>query len=259
MSFSTNFDNTCATGMNADVPEDHILRIQQNFGCSRKAAELAYRGFGLYIPHMWVGTKTRDDGSLKGEGLVYGVMRNLGLGFLTKTTEEKKAINIKLVPGRDGGRDHQSCLIKFDRLFTRGPENEGNIAILEHLLKEPVQTGGKTIHNHLQVEYQPAGKHYRTGEDEPARFWKVYLWRPQAEKAPAPAAAAATSPRVRFSLVNAAARSLTNSAAGVVSSVSFAEAACGSRANAVSPPGTPPPTTTDDDGFQAVGTDGRVN
>ena len=258
MSFSTNFDNTCATGMNADVPEDHILRIQQNFGCSRKAAELAYYGFGLYIPHLWVGTKTRDDGTLKGEGLVYGVFRNLGLGFLTKTTEEKKAINIKLVPGRDGNKDHQSCLIKFDRLFTRGEENSGNIAILEHLLKDPVQSGGKTIHNHLKVEYQDAGPNRYTGKDEPARFWKVYLWRPQAEKAPAPAAAASPrSPRVRFSLVDATAAPSTNSAAGVVSSVSFAAAARGSRANAVSPPETPPPA--DDDGFQTVGDDGRVN
>ena len=137
-----------------DGHEDHIVRLQQIFGCSRKAAELAYNGFALYIPHLWVGTKTRDDGSLKGEGLVYGVMRNLGLGFLTKTTEGKKAINIKLVPGRHGNKDHQSCLIKFDRLFTRGEENSGNIAILEHLLKDPVQSGGKTIHNHLQVEYQ---------------------------------------------------------------------------------------------------------
>ena len=187
----------------------HINRIQKMFGCSMEAARLAYEGFDLFIPHLWVGTKTRDDGTLKGEGLVYGVMRNLGLGFLTKSSstadgQPHKAINIKLVEGRNGNRNHQSCVIKFDRLFTRGEDNAGNIAILEHLLKAPVQQqNGFQKHNHLQIEYQPAGPNRHTGEEEPARFWKVFLWRPQ-EQASKPSTP--TSPpksKVKFTLVKA--------------------------------------------------------
>ena len=228
MSSSTNYQRQHVTNADLfDAPEQssHIDRIQQQFGCSMEAAQMAYDGFNLYIPHCWVGTKTRDDGSLKGECLVYGVMRNLGLGFLTKSTDGKKAINIKLIQGRHGNKDHQSCLIKFDRLFTRGEENAGNIAILEHLLKDPIQNNGKTIHNHLQVEYQDAGPNRYTGKEEPARFWKVYLWRDQPVMAPAPATAVSPrSPKVKFSLVSASDASPRPD-----------------RSNAVSPPGSPAP------------------
>ena len=141
MSYTNTYNRELVTSADLiDAPEQsrHVDHIQQKFGCSMEVARMAYTGFSLYIPHMWVGTKTNPDGTLKGQGLVYGVMRNMGLGFLTKTSADTKAINITFRKGEDGKRDHQSCLIKFDRLFTRGDENAGNIAILEHLL------GGKT-------------------------------------------------------------------------------------------------------------------
>jgi hypothetical protein len=201
---------------NADLMDDtvytrdHINRIQLKFGCSWKAAELAYMGFSLYIPHLWVGTKTHDDGRLKGEGLVYGVMRNLGLGFLIKSSTDadgkpQKAINITLREGRDGGRPFQSCLIKFDRLFTRGEENAGNIAVLEHLLAPPKTTDGRDTFNHLEVIYQEAGpSKYPPHTEAPARFWKVFLWRPMPEREAIPASP--TSPpktKTTFTLVKA--------------------------------------------------------
>jgi hypothetical protein len=201
---------------NADLNDDtvyhrdHINRIQLKFGCSWTAAELAYEGFSLYIPHLWVGTKTHDDGRLKGEGLVYGVMRNLGLGFLIKSSTDadgkpQKAINITLREGRDGGRPFQSCLIKFDRLFTRGEENAGNIAVLEHLLAPPKTTDGRDTFNHLEVIYQEAGpSKYPPHTEAPARFWKVFLWRPMPEGEAIPASP--TSPpktKTTFTLVKA--------------------------------------------------------
>lgn len=211
--------STAANASNG--PNDaHINRIQQQHGCSWEVAQMAYDGFSLYIPHLWVGTKTHDDGRLKGEGLVYGVMRNLGLGFLTKSQVNydgpmKKAINITLRKGENGKRDHQSCLINFDRLFSRGEENAGNIAILEHL------TGGKTnertgqdVFNHLEIIYQDAGPNRHTGKDEPARFWKVFLWREMPEREAKPATP--TSPpksKVKFSLVKAKDTSLPPAAA----------------------------------------------
>jgi len=159
----------------------HINSIKKRFGCSTEAARIAYEGFDLFIPHLWVGTNTRDDGTLKGERFIYGVMRSLGLGFLTKSCsnadgQAHKAINIKLVDERS---KHQSCVIKFDRLFTRGEDDADNIAILEHILKAPVQQqNGKQRHNHIQIEHQPARPNLHTGEEEPTRFWKVFLSRP---------------------------------------------------------------------------------
>lgn len=281
-----------STGVEYSYEDDRIKKIQKRFKCSHKVATMAYKGFSLYIPHLWLGNATKEDGSYKGESLVYGVMRNLDLGFLSKTRytaisdfdagdsstmlsfskgEEfdakhsstfgyltlkrrgnndsgfvpkerveltKKAINITLNKGKDGGRDYHSCRINFDRLFKDSEEQAGNFAILEHLLKEPIETNGKLVHNHLQVEYQPAGKHRYTGEDEPARFWKVYLWRDEPSKVEKPVVTIKDdSKKVKFSLVSATSK--VNSAAGIEKSVSFADAATGKRANAVSPPGSP--------------------
>jgi hypothetical protein len=197
-----------------DAPEhsEHIDRIQRQHGCSMEVARLAYEGFTLYIPHMWVGTKTRDDGTLKGEGLIYGVMRNLGIGVLSKTTETTKAINITHRTGSDGKRDHQSCQIKFDRLFTRGEENAGNIAILEHLLGGKTnERTGRDVYNHLEVIYQEplTASESRSGRDEPARFWKVYLWQPMTEQEAKPATPT-SAPKTKFTLVKAEDTSLTN-------------------------------------------------
>ena len=239
-----------------DGPLEHIDRIQQIFGCSMEAARMAYYGFELYIPHMWVGTKTHPDGRLKGEGLVYGVMRNLGLGFLTKTTEGKKAINITLRKGENGKRDHQSCKIHFDRLFTRGEENAGNIAILEHLLGGKTnERTGRDVYNHLEVIYQEAGPNRYTGNDDPARFWKVFLWRP-APETEKPASPAPASPRVRFTLVTARDNSLPNSAAPVTRRVHFP-----TPAESVTPPATAPAPSFEEqqlaeDGFTTVGRGG---
>jgi hypothetical protein len=201
-----------------DAPEhsEHIDRIQRQHGCSMEVARLAYEGFTLYIPHMWVGTKTRDDGTLKGEGLIYGVMRNLGIGFLSKTTETTKAINITHRTGSDGKRDHQSCQIKFDRLFTRGEENAGNIAILEHLLGGKTnERTGRDVYNHLEVIYQEplTASESRSGRDEPARFWKVYLWQPTTEQEAKPATPT-SAPKTKFTLVKAKDTSLTNVTGG---------------------------------------------
>lgn len=249
-----------------DGPSDFILRIQQQHGCSMEVARMAYEGFSLYIPHLWVGTKTHPDGTLKGEGLVYGVMRNLGLGFLTKTTEGKKAINITFRKGENGKRDHQSCKIHFDRLFTRGEENAGNIAILEHLLGGKTnERTGRDVYNHLEVIYQEAGPNRYTGNDDPARFWKVFLWRPAPETAEKPASPAApASPRVRFTLVTASDNSLPNSAAPVTRRVHFptpAEAMVRGpiqRSNAESPPGSPSfeEQQLAEEGFTTVGRGG---
>ena len=212
---TTNMSSSNQTSINAD----HISRIQQNFGCTWEVAQMAYEGFTLYIPHMWVGTKTHDDGRLKGEGLVYGVMRNLGIGFLTKSTDTTKAINITLREGRDGKRPHQSCVIKFDRLFTRGEENGGNIAVLEHLLAPPQKANGRDVFNHLEVIYQEAGpSKWPPHADQPARFWKVFLWRPKPEQAEAKPASPKS--RVKFSLVKAKPSS-ANSAAASTKRVSF--------------------------------------
>tara|TARA_Y100000748_G_scaffold12683_1_gene10387 strand:- start:88 stop:864 length:777 start_codon:yes stop_codon:yes gene_type:complete len=240
-----------------DGPSDFILRIQQQHGCSMEVARLAYGGFTLYIPHLWVGTKTHPDGTLKGEGLVYGVMRNLGLGFLTKTTEAAKAINITLRKGENGKRDHQSCKIHFDRLFTRGEENAGNIAILEHLLGGKTnERTGRDVYNHLEIIYQEAGPNRYTGNDDPARFWKVFLWRPAPETVEKPASPAPASPRVRFTLVTASDNSLPNSAAPVTRRVHFP-----TPAESVTPPATAPAPSFEEqqlaeDGFTTVGRGG---
>ena len=256
-----------------DAPEhspqtQHIERIQRQFGCDWNVAKLAYSGFSLYIPHLWVGTKTHPDGTLKGEGLVYGVMRNLGLGFLAKTTEQSKAINITFRKGDDRKRDHQSCLIKFDRLFTRGEENAGNIAILEHLMGGKTnERTGRDVYNHLEIIYQEAGPNKRTGKDDPARFWKVFLWRPVQTRDAKPATP--TSPpksRVKFTLVKAKDNSLPNSADPVTKTVDFptlAEALLDEpiqRSNAVSPPGSPSfeEQQLAEEGFATVGKGGKA-
>ena len=257
-----------------DAPEhapqtQHIERIQHQFGCTWEVATMAYSGFSLYIPHCWVGTKTRPDGTLKGEGLVYGVMRNLGLGFLTKTTETSKAINITLRKGEDGKRDHQSCLIHFDRIFTRGDENAGNIAILEHLVGGKTnERTGRDVYNHLEIIYQEAGPNrYDSSKDDPARFWKVFLWRPAPERDAEPVTP--TSPpksKVKFTLVKAKDYSLPNSADPVTKTVHFptlAEALLDGpiqRSNAESPPGSPSfeERQLAEDGFAKVGKGGKA-
>ena len=259
----------------ASANADHISRIQQNFGCTWEVAQMAYEGFTLYIPHMWVGTKTHDDGRLKGEGLVYGVMRNLGIGFLTKSTVNMqepmtKAINITLREGRNGSRPHQSCEIKFDRLFTRGEENAGNIAVLEHLLAPPVSANGRDTFNHLEVIYQEAGpSKWPPHAEQPARFWKVFLWRPKAEQEAKPASPTTPKSKVKFSLVKAKPSS-ANSAAASTKRVSFPtplesvsihpDDHPAQRANAVEP-GSPSyeDTINAEEGFELVGKSGKAN
>lgn len=223
MSLNTNTNANTNAGFIDDGMKTvrEIERIQQDFGCAQDIAEMAYKGFSLYIPHLWVGTKTHPDGTLKGEGLVYGVMKNLGLGFLTKTTADKKAINITLRKGQNGKHDHQSCLIKFDRLFIRGEENAGNIAILEHLCNGTTnERTGQDLYNHLEVIYQEAGPNKYTGKDEPARFWKVFLWRHKPEKIDSVPSTDAL-PKVKFSLVKATDPSLSNSADPITKKVHF--------------------------------------
>ena len=239
-----------------DAPDHsaHIDRIQHQHGCSMEVARLAYEGFTLYIPHMWVGTKTREDGSLKGEGLIYGVMRNLGIGFLSKTTETTKAINMTHRKGSDGKRDHQSCQIKFDRLFTRGEENAGNIAILEHLLGGKTnERTGRDVYNHLEVIYQEplTASESRSGRDEPARFWKVYLWQPMTEQEAKPATPT-SAPKTKFTLVKAKDTSLTNVTGG--KKVHFPETEKEKKLRqqtnyeclSSNPPKTPPPYTEEE-------------
>ena len=131
--------------------------------------------FRLYIPHLapWIPEK-----------MVYAVLRNWGLGFLTKTGEDAagnptRAITLIKRPGRDGKRDFQSAIISFDRLFTRGAENAGNEAILQHLQGgEDVQLADGTMTfkaNHVEIVYQEAGANPRF-PDDPARYWKVFLY-----------------------------------------------------------------------------------
>ena len=260
--------NMSSSSTQSSANADHISRIQQNFGCTWEVAQMAYEGFTLYIPHMWVGTKTHEtDGSrLKGEGLIYGVMRNLGIGFLTKSTDTKKAINITLREGRDGGRPHQSCEIKFDRLFTRGEENAGNIAVLEHLLAPPQKANGRDIFNHLEVIYQEAGpSKWPPHKDEPARFWKVFLWRPRPEHDAKPASPTTPTSKVKFTLVKAKPSS-ANSAAASTKKVSFPtphESVAinpAQRANAVEPVSPSYEDTINaEEGFETVGKSGKAN
>jgi hypothetical protein len=254
----------------ASANADHISRIQQNFGCTWEVAQMAYEGFTLYIPHMWVGTKTHDDGRLKGEGLVYGVMRNLGIGFLTKSTDSTKAINITLREGRNGKRPHQSCEIKFDRLFTRGEENAGNIAVLEHLLAPPQKADGRDVFNHLEVIYQEAGpSKWPPHAEQPARFWKVFLWRPKPEQESKPASPTTPKSRVKFSLVKAKPSS-ANSAAATTKRVSFPtplESVAihpddhpAQRSNAVEPDSPSYEEIINaEEGFETVGKSGKAN
>jgi len=248
-------------GAGANANADHISRIQQNFGCTWEVAQMAYEGFTLYIPHMWVGTKTHDDGRLKGEGLIYGVMRNLGIGFLTKSTDTKKAINITLREGRDGGRPHQSCEIKFDRLFTRGEENAGNIAVLEHLLAPPQKANGRDIFNHLEVIYQEAGpSKWPPHKDEPARFWKVFLWRPRPEHDAKPASPTTPTSKVKFTLVKAKPSSANSAAASFPTPLESVAIHPAERANAVEPVSPSYEDTINaEEGFETVGKSGKAN
>jgi len=258
-----------------DAPDhsEHIDRIQRQHGCSMEVARLAYEGFTLYIPHMWVGTKRRDvpdqfgDYPLKGEGLIYGVMRNLGIGFLSKTTETTKAINIIHRTGSAGKRDHQSCQIKFDRLFTRGEENAGNIAILEHLLGGKTnERTGRDVYNHLEVIYQEAlpASESRSGRDEPARFWKVYLWQPMTEQEAKPATPT-SAPKTKFTLVKAKDTSLTNVTGG--KKVHFPETEKEKKLRQQThheclqsnPPKTPPPYTEEEKVALAASLGGGVS
>ena len=126
--------------------------------------------FRLYIPHLapWIPEK-----------MVYAVIRNWGLGFLTKTGEDQEGNSVRAVTlikrqGRDGKRDFQSAVISFDYPFTRGPENAGNAAILEHL-HGGEEIDGQYRANHVEVVYQEAGANPKF-PDDPARYWKVFLY-----------------------------------------------------------------------------------
>ena len=106
------------------------------------------------------------------ERMVFAVIRNLGLGFLTKshtiTNDDGEEVEVKavtLIP-RQGqkGAKYQTAILSFDYMFTRGPRNIGNNEIIEHL-DEPA--------NSLDVIYQEAGYNKHSGRDEPARFWTM--------------------------------------------------------------------------------------
>lgn len=247
-----------------DGPEDFILRIQQQHGCSMEVAEMAYHGFTLYIPHL--GPVRQNGGRF-----IYFIMKNLGLGFLRKAPPPacywEEAIEIINRVGENGKRDYQSCKIHFDRLFTRGDENAGNIAIIQHLLGGTTnERTGEDVYNHLEVIYQEAGPNrHDSSKQDPARFWKVLLWRPGPERDTKPATPA-TPAKVKFTLVKAKDPSLTNSVVQVTEKVHFpslTEAMVGEpiqRSNAVSTPGSPSfeDLQLAEEGFAKVGKGGKA-
>jgi hypothetical protein len=156
--------------------------------------------FQLYIPHL---------GKHIPERMVYAVLRNMGLGFLSKQRrdengEQSGAKAVTLIPrsGRGGSRDFQSAIVSFDRLFTRGEDNAGNQAILDHLRGGTVVNEGtaqeRYVGNDIQIVYQEAGANERE-PDAPARFWKAFLYRPEHQRELTEAKPkAAARPRVVF-------------------------------------------------------------
>lgn len=140
--------------------------------------------FQLYIPHL---------GKHIPERMVYAVLRNMGLGFLSKQQRDREtgelsgAKAVTLIPraGRDGKPDFQSAIISFDRLFTRGEDNAGNQAILDHLrggtMLNPDTEKARYVGNDIQIVYQEAGANQRE-PDAPARYWKAYLYRPEHQR-----------------------------------------------------------------------------
>jgi hypothetical protein len=166
--------------------------------------------FQLYIPHL---------GKHIPEKMVYAVLRNMGLGFLSKqrrdhtTGELSGAKAVTLIPraGRNGKPDFQSAIISFDRLFTRGEDNAGNQAILDHLQGGVELNSGtpkaRFVGNDIQIVYQEAGANPRE-PDAPARYWKAYLYRPEHQRELAASAKSDTSakpkrPRLVFGTAKA--------------------------------------------------------
>ena len=249
-----------------DAPErsEQVERIQRQFGCTWEQASIAQNGFTLYIPHL--GPVRQNGGKF-----IYFIMKNLGLGFLRKTTGEGaakiEAIEIINRVGGNGKRDYQSCKIHFAFLFTKGDENAGNIGILQHLMEGKTnERTGQDVYNHLEVIYQDAGPNrYDSSKQDPARFWKVLLWRPGPERDTKPATPA-TPAKVKFTLVKAKDTSLTNGVVPVTEKVHFpslTEAMVGEpiqRSNAVSPPGSPSfeDLQLAEEGFAKVGKGGKA-
>jgi len=139
--------------------------------------------FQLYIPHV---------GGRIPERMIYAVIRNMGLGYLSQQHKLQsgeytgsKAVTLIQRAGRGGKADFQSAIINFDRLFTRGEDNAGNQAILDHLSGGVNVNAGtpdeRYIGNDIQIVYQEAGANKRE-PDAPARYWKAYLYRPEHQR-----------------------------------------------------------------------------
>lgn len=139
--------------------------------------------FQLYIPHL---------GRNIPERMVYAVLRNMGLGYMSKQTRDEtgkmvgaKAVTLIERSGRGGKPDFKSAIVSFDRLFTRGEDNAGNQQILDHLgggtMINPGTELARYVGNDIQIVYQEAGEDKRDPE-APARYWKAYLYRPEHQR-----------------------------------------------------------------------------
>lgn len=121
-------------------------------GCNLVVPEWANEEFTLYIGHVFKHVPMK---------MIFSVFRKMGLGMLIRG---HGAIVFKEYDNR------KSVKINFKHLFTRGPDAEKNITILKHL-----REGGNDAH--FELTYQESRFNEKSGKDDPARFWKVSLWR----------------------------------------------------------------------------------